>query len=173
MSEGGPAEPAPGRGPLGGLRSSLPTDPLGAGALPGGGTLREGGEVTARATCALGVCDGSGWIMGPEETARPCECRKRRIEKARVTGLRGSLPKRYRGVSFDRPPVSDMAQADPGTRSVVAAVRGYCSSIDENLDAGKGLWLTGDTGTGKTTLAMLVAKSVSYTHLTLPTNREV
>jgi DNA replication protein DnaC len=150
--------PAPERGPLGGLRATLPADPLGANALPGGGVLREGGEVTVRATCPLGVCDGSGWIMGPEETARPCDCRKRRIEKARVTGLRGTLPKRYRGVSFDRPPVSDMAQS-AATRSVVAEVRGFCEAIEDNLDSGRGLWLTGDTGTGKTTLAMLVSKA--------------
>ena len=25
--------------------------------------------------CPLGVCDGSGWILGPEDVARPCECR--------------------------------------------------------------------------------------------------
>ena len=24
-----------------------------------------------------GVCDGSGWILGPEDVARPCECRER------------------------------------------------------------------------------------------------
>ncbi|HMW46598.1 MAG TPA: ATP-binding protein, partial [Solirubrobacterales bacterium] len=30
--------------------------------------------------------------------------------------------------------------------------------LDENLDQGNGLWLMGDTGTGKTTLAMLVSK---------------
>ena len=29
----------------------------------------------------------------------------------------------------------------------------------ENLDAGRGLWLMGDVGTGKTTLAMLVSKT--------------
>lgn len=141
----------------------LPADPLRAGALGGspaapGGKLREGGEIRARASCPLGICDGSGWVVGPEETARPCDCRKRRIERARATGLQGALPKRFRGVSFDRPPVSDMAR-QPGLAAVVAEVRGYCESIERNLDEGRGMWLTGDVGTGKTSLAMLVSKA--------------
>ena len=99
-----------------------------------------------------------GWIVGPEDVARPCDCRKRRIERARVSGLRGSLPKRYMGVSFDRPPVSDMARR-PGLAQTVARIREMCDSIDERLDAGEGAWLMGDVGTGKTSLAMLLSKA--------------
>ena len=33
--------------------------------------------------CPLGVCDGSGWILGPEDVARPCECRERRMARRR------------------------------------------------------------------------------------------
>ncbi|MDQ3103012.1 MAG: ATP-binding protein [Actinomycetota bacterium] len=152
----------PGGGPLGGVRAALPAvDPLGRGSLPGGPLLREGGEVTVRevrAACAFGVCDGSGWIVGPDDIAQPCECRKRRIERARSSGMQGSLPKRYRGVSFDRPPISDMA-LKPGLARTVAQIRGICERIDEALDAGEGAWLMGDVGTGKTSLAMLVSKA--------------
>ena len=152
----------PGRGPLGGIRASLPADPLGAGALPGGPLLREGGDITARegrSACALGVCDGSGWIIGPDDdTAEPCDCRGRRIERARSSGMQGSLPKRYRGVSFDRPPVSDMA-ARPGMAQTVARIRGLCDGIEEALERGEGAWLMGDVGTGKTSLAMLASKA--------------
>ena len=154
-------EPKQDRGPLGGIRAALPADPLGAGALPGGPLLREGGEIKVRetrATCPVGVCDGSGWIMGPEDTARPCDCRSRKIEKARTSGMQGSLPKRYRGVSFDRPPVSDMARR-PGMAQTVARIRGICDGIDEALAEGEGAWLMGDVGTGKTSLAMLVSKA--------------
>jgi DNA replication protein DnaC len=38
-------------------------------------------------------------------------------------------------------------------------VRRYVREIDANLDAGRGLWLMGDVGTGKTTLAMIVSKA--------------
>jgi DNA replication protein DnaC len=38
-------------------------------------------------------------------------------------------------------------------------VRRYVRDIDKNLDAGRGLWLMGDVGTGKTTLAMIVSKA--------------
>jgi DNA replication protein DnaC len=42
---------------------------------------------------------------------------------------------------------------------VVRVVRSYVEDLPANLDSGRGLWLMGDTGTGKTTLAMLVSKS--------------
>ena len=150
-----------------GLRAALPEqpadrDPLGSVLpRPDGGPVavpEPGGEVTARASCPLGVCDGSGWLIDDDDAASPCDCRQRRIERARTSGLKGSLPKRYRGVSFDRPPVSDMAR-QPGLSATVGAVRRYCETIDEQLDAGHGLWLMGGPGTGKTTLAMLASKA--------------
>ncbi len=152
----------PERGPLGGLRASPPApdplgmplrhDPLGADGLP------EGAEVRASATCAVGVCDGSGWIIGPEDTARACECRRRRITRARSRGMQGTLPQRYRGVSFDRPPISDMAR-NPQTAAVVREIRAYCDGISDELEAGNGIWLHGGAGTGKTSLAMLISKT--------------
>src|SRR3954451_14960699 len=108
--------------------------------------------------CPLGVCDGSGWILGPEDVARPCECREQRLRKGRSKGVASVIPPRYRGVSFDRPPVSDMAR-DLETKSAVGEVRAFVESLDERLDEGRGLWLFGDTGTGKTTLAMLISKA--------------
>jgi DNA replication protein DnaC len=108
--------------------------------------------------CPLGVCDGSGWILGPEDVARECECRAPRLKRGRVRGIASAIPSRYRGVSFDRPPVSDM-ERDMASRHVVNAVREYVAALEENLAAGRGLWLMGSTGTGKTTLGMLVAKT--------------
>ncbi len=61
------------------------------------------------------------------------------------------IPRRYRDVSFERPPVSDIEPA------IVAATRRYAASIEDQLDAGRGLWFMGPPGTGKTTLAMLVS----------------
>jgi DNA replication protein DnaC len=114
-------------------------------------------EPFAQQACPVGACDGSGWILGPEDVARPCECREQRLHRARGRGVASVIPPRYRGVSFDRPPVSDIAR-DMTTRHVVGAVRAFSDEIEGNLAQGNGLWLMGDTGTGKTTLAMLIAK---------------
>ena len=115
-------------------------------------------EAFRERSCPLAICDGSGWILGPEDVARPCECREQRLARARTRGVASVIPPRYRGVSFDRPPVSDMAR-DLQTRAAVAEVRAFTEELDERLEAGRGLWLFGDTGTGKTTLAMLVSKT--------------
>lgn len=108
--------------------------------------------------CPLGVCDGSGWILGPEDIARECECRAQRLKRGKNRGVASVIPPRFRGVSFDRPPVSDMAR-DPQGRGAVGAIREYLVNLDANLAQGNGIWLYGDPGTGKTTLAMLVSKS--------------
>jgi DNA replication protein DnaC len=110
-------------------------------------------QIETERICPLGVCDGSGWIIGPEEVARPCECRAERLRRAQSRGIASVIPAKYRGVSFERPPVT---QIEP---MVVRVVRSFTEELEANLDAGKGLWLMGDTGTGKTTLAMLVSKS--------------
>src|SRR3954453_11858492 len=108
--------------------------------------------------CPLGVCDGSGWILGPEDVARPCECRAERMNRGRSRGISSVIPPRYRGVSFDRPPVSDMAR-DLQTKIAVNQVKAFVDDLDARLQEGRGLWLFGDTGTGKTTLAMLISKA--------------
>jgi DNA replication protein DnaC len=103
--------------------------------------------------CPLGVCDGSGWILGDEDVARPCDCREQRLKRGRNRGVASVIPRKFQGVSFDRPPVS--TDIEP---MVVRVVRTWVEDMEANLEAGRGLWLMGDTGTGKTTLAMLVSK---------------
>jgi DNA replication protein DnaC len=115
--------------------------------------LTRGAAAAERLPCPLGVCDGSGWILGPEDVARPCECRERMVARARLRGVDSVIPAKYRGVSFERPPVTLMNEI------VVKRVREYCESIEGNLDEGRGLWLYGSTGTGKTSLAMLVSRT--------------
>jgi DNA replication protein DnaC len=107
----------------------------------------------AEPACPLGVCDGSGWILGPEDVARPCECRERRRSRARSRGVASVIPAKYRGLSFERPPIADL------DATVVGAVRAFVDKLDEHLESGRGLWLMGDVGTGKTSLAMLVSKA--------------
>jgi len=104
--------------------------------------------------CPFGRCDGSGWILGDDDLAYECECRQPRLMKARAAGINSVIPARYRGVSFDRPPVTTIDSV------VVNAIRDWIDDLDRNLEQGRGIWLMGDTGTGKTSLAMLVSKEI-------------
>jgi len=104
--------------------------------------------------CPLAVCDGSGWILEDDDSARECECRQPRLRRGRNRGVASVLPRKFQGVSFDRPPVS--TEIEP---MVVRVVRTWVDDLEANLESGRGLWLMGDTGTGKTTLAMLVSKA--------------
>jgi DNA replication protein DnaC len=108
-------------------------------------------------SCPLGACDGSGFVVDEAtNTAMDCSCRAGRIATARTRSLAGRIPRRYQGVSFDRPPVSEIARTAPDQ---MQSVRRYVRALEQNLDSGKGLWIQGDVGTGKTTLAMLVSKA--------------
>ena len=126
-----------------------------------GGTvvpLRRDAEATT--ACPLAKCDGTGWIDADGGAVEPCECRSIVRTRSRARGLASAIPPRYRGVSFERPPLSDMAR-QPESRNVVAAVRDYADAVEERLDEGQSLWLTGDVGTGKTTLAMAVSAAAA------------
>lgn len=114
-------------------------------------------SAAAEGPCPYGLCDGSGFVLDEQtNTASDCRCRAGRIAKRRMTGLEGRLPKHYRGVAFERAPVPDIARV---AHDQVDEVRRYVRDINANLDAGRGLWLMGDIGTGKTTLAMIVSKA--------------
>jgi DNA replication protein DnaC len=103
--------------------------------------------------CAFDLCDGSGFLVDEAtNTASDCRCRAGRVARARSRSLSGVIPRRYRLASFDTPPVSDMTGPAP------RAVRNFARSLDAHLDAGRGLWLFGGVGTGKTTLAMIVSR---------------
>ena len=127
----------------------------------------EGGTVVplrrsadAGSACPLAKCDGTGWLDAEDGTVEPCECRSVTRTRTRARGLASAIPARYRGVSFDRPPLSDMARV-PETRHAVAAVREFAGDIDARLERGDSLWLSGSVGTGKTTLAMAVSSAAA------------
>jgi DNA replication protein DnaC len=103
--------------------------------------------------CPFELCDGSGFLIDDtSNTARDCRCRPQRVSRARARSLSGVIPRRFRLVSFDTPPVTDLPPAP------VRVVRDFVRRLDDHLEHGRGLWLYGDVGTGKTTLAMLVAR---------------
>ena len=105
-------------------------------------------------TCPFGVCDGGGIVVDERtRTAAYCRCRGQVVAAARARGLQAVIPRKYRGVSFDRPPITTVRDG------IVAYVRRYVRDIDERVDTGEGLWFHGPVGTGKTSLAMLVSKA--------------
>jgi DNA replication protein DnaC len=104
--------------------------------------------------CPFGLCDGTGFQYDAEtNTAFDCRCRPQRVARAKAHSLSAVIPRRYRDVAFDRPPVTDI---EP---TIVGAARRYAGTIEDQLDAGRGLWFMGPPGTGKTTLAMLVSQA--------------
>ncbi len=104
--------------------------------------------------CPEGTCDGTGWILGDDDVAHPCGCRKGRISRARTRNMGTGVPRRFlREAGFDRNPVRDMHP------EIKRNVRKFCTEIERNLDEGNGRWFEGDVGTGKTLLAMLISKA--------------
>jgi DNA replication protein DnaC len=104
--------------------------------------------------CAFGLCDGSGFRYDEQtNTAYDCLCRAQRVARAKARSLSAVIPRRYRDISFDRPPVTEIEPV------IVAATKRYAATIEDQLDGGRGLWFMGPPGTGKTTLAMLVSQA--------------
>ena len=108
-------------------------------------------------SCPDGRCDGSGFLYDEERRrAYPCSCRPQRQARKRAAAVAGRIPKAFREVSFEREPVPSLQRAYP---HVLREVRRYCDTLSEQLANGRGMWFTGDFGTGKTTLAMLISKT--------------
>jgi DNA replication protein DnaC len=107
-----------------------------------------------QAACPYGECDGSTWILDEETNeSRPCRCRDQRVRRAASGGIGTGIGRRFLEVSFDREPIASL------DRAVLRQVRAFTRSIEDNLEAGRGLWFDGPVGTGKTSLAILVAKA--------------
>ena len=109
---------------------------------------------TSPRACPFGECDGSTWIVDEETNeARPCRCRDQQQRKAASGGIGTGIGRRFREVSFEREPIVSL---DP---VVLRRVRTFIRSLGDNLGSGRGLWFDGPVGTGKTSLAVLVAKA--------------
>jgi DNA replication protein DnaC len=111
------------------------------------------GPIANRPEWICPKCDGDGFVLNDEGEAVACECRAARVRRARSRGVSSVIPRKYRGVSFDRWPVTELST------DVVREVKRYVRNVRENLAQGRGLWFMGDVGTGKSTLGMLVSKS--------------
>ena len=110
------------------------------------------------ATCPDGRCDGSGFLYDEAaRRARPCSCRPGRIARKRAAALEGRIPQALpRGVARARAADLDRAR-EPAASSARCA--STCARSRSSSTTGRGIWFTGDVGTGKTTLAMLISKA--------------
>jgi DNA replication protein DnaC len=116
------------------------------------------------ARCPFDACDGSGFRIDEQtNTASDCACRVQRIANARARRLRDRVPRRYTDLSWDRHPLTQLAR-DPLNSGSVREVKRFCADITANLADGRGLWLMGHTGTGKTTLGYMVAATATSAH---------
>jgi DNA replication protein DnaC len=107
-----------------------------------------------QAACPYGECDGSTWVLDEETNdSRPCRCRGQRVRRAAGGGIGTGIGRRFLEVSLDREPIRSIEPAR------LRRVRSFTREIERNLDEGKGLWFDGPVGTGKTSLAILVAKA--------------
>ncbi len=114
--------------------------------------------------CPLGICDGSGFEIDEQtNSTRDCACRAQLVANARARHLRDRVPRRYLDLSWDRHPLTTLAK-DPLNADSVRKVKRYCADIQRNLAEGKGLWLMGHTGTGKTTLGYTIAATAAREH---------
>jgi DNA replication protein DnaC len=104
--------------------------------------------------CPYGECDGSTWLLDDATNqTRPCRCREQRVRRAVSGGIGMGIGRRFLEVSFEREPIASIEPAR------LRRVRAFTRAIAPNLDEGKGLWFDGPVGTGKTSLAILVAKA--------------
>jgi len=105
--------------------------------------------------CSFDLCDGSGFLVDEDtRTSSPCKCRRRRLAQTRAKRLEGQIPREFREMSFEHSAVFGIEGTLPDS---VREIRGFVRSLAANLDAGRGLWLMGSPGTGKTTMAMIVS----------------
>src|SRR3954452_7592636 len=110
--------------------------------------------MSAPPPCPFAVCDGSGFVVDEERrVAVPCRCRPQQVERRRARSLSAVIPKKYRSLSFDSPPVVHMPEM------IVREIRRFARDVERHLETGEGLWFQGAVGTGKTTLAMLVSQA--------------
>lgn len=112
--------------------------------------------LSGEAPCQFGLCDGSGFVVDEQtNTASDCRCRPRRIAQLRAARLEARIPSIYRETSFEQLEGDRLSAYTDQIR----LVRRFVTNLQANLDTGRGLWIMGDIGTGKTALAMVVAKA--------------
>ena len=116
-------------------------------------------------------CDANGFLFDEvTRSAYPCSCREERLRRRSHADMEDNVgryaPSRFRNLSFDDLPLSGIAENHGAAAGVI---RRYTGAIEANVRAGRGLWLLGNKGTGKTTLAYYVAQQARAAGLSVLT----
>lgn len=107
--------------------------------------------------CPYDICDGDGWVFVPNATgaddAERCRCMAERAGRRRIHRALRAVPEGFHSVSWERQPIVDCP--------IRPQLRSYVNGLGENLERGRGLWLVGASGAGKTSAAALIVKEAS------------
>ena len=97
-----------------------------------------------------------GWLIDEAtNTARHCHCQLERMRTRHVRAVLRELPRSLNNLSFQSTPINNL---DP---KVQAALERYIKYHRRKVREGRGLWIQGDPGTGKTAAIALVAKNLT------------
>jgi DNA replication protein DnaC len=116
-------------------------------------------------------CDANGFLF--DEVARqayPCTCREERLRRRVHADMEDNVgryaPSRFQDLSFADLPLRGIAERHA---AAAATVRRFADKVGDNVRSGNGLWLLGNKGTGKTTLAYYVAQQARVAGLSVLT----
>jgi DNA replication protein DnaC len=116
-------------------------------------------------------CDANGFLFDEDKRqAYPCSCREERLRRRAHGDMEASVgryaPPRFQGLSWSELPLSGIAERHSAAAN---AVRRYADKVEQHMRQGQGLWLLGNKGTGKTTLAYYVAQQARATGMSVLT----
>jgi DNA replication protein DnaC len=116
-------------------------------------------------------CDANGFLFDEvTRQAHPCTCREERLRRRLHGDMEAAVgryaPPRFQGLDWSALPLSGIAERH-GTAAT--HVRRYAAKVEDNVRQGRGLWLLGNKGTGKTTLAYYIAQEARSAGLSVLT----
>jgi DNA replication protein DnaC len=121
----------------------------------------EGGKVSRSPCQECGAEDnlaGEGFVVhawderGRPKAMRRCDCYPERIERRRLSRVRRQIPAKFQNLSLDRNPLAGLPPKP------LKVLERYLRDIPARVDAGQGLWFSGNAGRGKSAAACLIVE---------------
>lgn len=99
------------------------------------------------------ICSGAGFVINSKNELDDCKCVKRIKEEYSL--LRFNIPPKYRRWTLEK--------LDPDFRrrnkKSVVLIEKYIQTLEEKIDAGKGLWLNSPPGLAKSSMICYILKN--------------